>query len=115
MRTQDCRQLKIKRVKKRPTGFAAPSEAASPSGGPPVGEAAGGLFPWASNVLPGETGDTGDVGPGRTGTTGDVGPGSTGITGEGPPGRTGGLATAAPGEPACRIWLLFQKRAREPD
>eukprot|EP00971_Amphidinium_carterae_P026230 517274-Amphidinium_carterae.1 len=26
MRTQDCRQLKIKKVKKRPTGFAAETE-----------------------------------------------------------------------------------------
>eukprot|EP00971_Amphidinium_carterae_P268904 5334857-Amphidinium_carterae.5 len=64
---------------------------------PPAGEAAG------------------DVGPGQTGTTEDVGPGSTGTTGEGPPGRTGGLATAARGEPARRIWPLFQKPAREPD
>eukprot|EP00971_Amphidinium_carterae_P083136 1644934-Amphidinium_carterae.1 len=55
LRTQDCRQLKIKRVKKRPTGFAAFIGAASSSGGPPVGETAGGLFPWASTVLPGVT------------------------------------------------------------
>eukprot|EP00971_Amphidinium_carterae_P068704 1360285-Amphidinium_carterae.4 len=37
MRTQDCRQLKTKRVKKRPTGFAAATEVASSTGVPPVG------------------------------------------------------------------------------
>eukprot|EP00971_Amphidinium_carterae_P122542 2426316-Amphidinium_carterae.1 len=40
----------------------------------PDGEATGGHFPWASNVLHGGTGDTGDVGPGGTGTTGDAVP-----------------------------------------
>eukprot|EP00971_Amphidinium_carterae_P127810 2531856-Amphidinium_carterae.1 len=44
MGTQDCRQLKIERVKKRPTGFAAETEIASSSGVLPAGEATGGLF-----------------------------------------------------------------------
>eukprot|EP00971_Amphidinium_carterae_P031044 611017-Amphidinium_carterae.1 len=50
MRTQDCRQLKIKKVKKRPTGYAAGTEEASSRGVPPAGEATGAPFPWASNV-----------------------------------------------------------------
>eukprot|EP00971_Amphidinium_carterae_P283132 5621015-Amphidinium_carterae.1 len=56
MRTQDCRQLKVKRVKKRPASFATETETASSSGVPPAGEATGGLFPWASAVLPVATG-----------------------------------------------------------
>eukprot|EP00971_Amphidinium_carterae_P225834 4479302-Amphidinium_carterae.1 len=115
MRTQDCRELKIKRVKKRPTGFATTSEVASSSGVPPVGEAIGGLLPWARTVLPGGTGRTGEVGPSETSTTDDVGPGRTGTTGEGPPGRIGGLAPAEPGAPVRKIWPSFQKPAREPD
>eukprot|EP00971_Amphidinium_carterae_P009544 188376-Amphidinium_carterae.1 len=53
MRTQDCRQLKTRKHKNRPTGFAAGTEEASLSGVPPAGEAAGGLFPWASPVQSG--------------------------------------------------------------
>eukprot|EP00971_Amphidinium_carterae_P095457 1888671-Amphidinium_carterae.1 len=53
------KKLKIKRVKKRSTGFAAATEIAS-SSVPPAGEATGGLFPWARNV-PGQTGNTKEV------------------------------------------------------
>eukprot|EP00971_Amphidinium_carterae_P042164 828304-Amphidinium_carterae.1 len=67
MRTQDCRQLKIKKVKKRPTGSAAGTEEASSSGVPPAGEATGAPFPWPSNVpcgnrraKAGESGGLGD-------------------------------------------------------
>eukprot|EP00971_Amphidinium_carterae_P291452 5786107-Amphidinium_carterae.1 len=42
-----------KECQKRPTGFPATAEATSSSGVPPAGEATGGLFPWASAVLPG--------------------------------------------------------------
>eukprot|EP00971_Amphidinium_carterae_P059345 1173297-Amphidinium_carterae.1 len=79
MRTQDCRQLKIKRVKKRPTGFAVDTETAS-SSGVSAGEAAGGLFPWACAVLPGNR-NTGEVEPGQTASTSTVEPGRTGTTG----------------------------------
>eukprot|EP00971_Amphidinium_carterae_P249077 4944045-Amphidinium_carterae.1 len=77
MRTQNCKHLKTKKVKKRPTGFAAPTEAASSSGGPLAGEATGGLFPWACGVPPGRTGDTVTVVPGVTSATGTVGLGWT--------------------------------------
>eukprot|EP00971_Amphidinium_carterae_P257363 5109172-Amphidinium_carterae.1 len=80
MRTQDCRQLKNKKVKKRPTGFAAGTEAASSSGVPPVGEATGGLFPWAPPVQSGnrlteaaESSRTGSAGSGASGRTGAPG------------------------------------------
>eukprot|EP00971_Amphidinium_carterae_P177829 3526932-Amphidinium_carterae.1 len=84
MRTQDYRQLKIERVKKRPTGFAAPSEVASSSGGPPDGEATGGPLRFLGRALRCQVesatqemwglvrsiGTTGDVGHGRTETRG---------------------------------------------
>eukprot|EP00971_Amphidinium_carterae_P016919 334019-Amphidinium_carterae.1 len=69
MRAQDCRQLKIKKVKTRPTGFAAGAEEASSSGVPPAGEATGGPFPWANNVLSPNR-RTGAVESGGTGSTG---------------------------------------------
>eukprot|EP00971_Amphidinium_carterae_P043293 851777-Amphidinium_carterae.1 len=69
MRTQDCRQLQIKRVKKRPTAFAATTDAASSSGVNPA--CTSGLFPWASAVLPGNR-NTGEVEPGETGSTSNV-------------------------------------------
>eukprot|EP00971_Amphidinium_carterae_P190054 3772688-Amphidinium_carterae.1 len=53
MRTQDCRQLKTKKHKKRPTGFTAGTEQASSSGVPTAGEATGGPFPLASIVKSG--------------------------------------------------------------
>eukprot|EP00971_Amphidinium_carterae_P054680 1076988-Amphidinium_carterae.1 len=71
MRTQDFRQLKNKNVKKRPTAFAAGTEEASSSGAPAVGEATGGLFPWAQPVQSGNrlteaagSGGTGSAGSG---------------------------------------------------
>eukprot|EP00971_Amphidinium_carterae_P101287 2004525-Amphidinium_carterae.2 len=54
---------------------------------PPVGEAAGGLFPWASTVLPGVTGNTVVV--------------ASSPTRKGSPGRTGVPANVQPGEPAA--------------
>eukprot|EP00971_Amphidinium_carterae_P166118 3292667-Amphidinium_carterae.7 len=93
MRTQDCIQLKIKRVKKRPTGFAAETETASSRGVPPAGEATGGLFPWASDVLPGIR-NTGEVEPGQTVSTSTVVPGRTGM---------------------ARIYLIFLRPPRAPD
>eukprot|EP00971_Amphidinium_carterae_P169573 3359446-Amphidinium_carterae.2 len=43
MRTRDCRQLKTKKHKKRPTGFTSGTEEASSSGLPHAGETTGGL------------------------------------------------------------------------
>eukprot|EP00971_Amphidinium_carterae_P125679 2489684-Amphidinium_carterae.1 len=85
MRTQDCRQLKIKRVKKRATGFTATSEATSSSGVPPAREATGGFF-LGRAVLPGNR-NTGEVEPGETGSTSIVGSGRTGPTGTATPGK----------------------------
>eukprot|EP00971_Amphidinium_carterae_P171101 3391005-Amphidinium_carterae.2 len=92
---QDCRQLKIKKVKKRPTGFDAGTEEASSSGVHPAGEATGGLLPWANNVLSGNR-RTGTVESGVAGSTGAVASGSTGSTGS-------------------SLFLIFRKRPREPD
>eukprot|EP00971_Amphidinium_carterae_P033194 653553-Amphidinium_carterae.1 len=83
------RKLKKRKVKVRPTGFAAPFGGASSSGGPPTGEATGCPFPLASSVLPGSTGNASTVAPGRTGSTGEA-----------PPGRTGESAPSQPGQPA---------------
>eukprot|EP00971_Amphidinium_carterae_P185922 3691025-Amphidinium_carterae.1 len=53
MRTQDCRQLKTKKHKKRPIGFTAGTEEASSSGITRAGEATGGLFLLASTAQSG--------------------------------------------------------------
>eukprot|EP00971_Amphidinium_carterae_P105748 2094252-Amphidinium_carterae.1 len=79
-RTQDCRQLKSRKHKKRPICFAAGIEEASSSGVPPAGEATGGLFAWAQPVQSGnrlmeaaESGRTGSAGSGASGRTGAPG------------------------------------------
>eukprot|EP00971_Amphidinium_carterae_P233014 4625005-Amphidinium_carterae.1 len=53
MRTQDCRPLKTKKHKKRPTGFFEEMQATSTSSMTPVGEATGGPFLFASEVRSG--------------------------------------------------------------
>eukprot|EP00971_Amphidinium_carterae_P014139 278720-Amphidinium_carterae.1 len=50
MRTQDCRPLKTKKHKKGRTFFLEETQATSPCGTAPVGEAAGGLSLVASEV-----------------------------------------------------------------
>eukprot|EP00971_Amphidinium_carterae_P046762 921319-Amphidinium_carterae.1 len=87
MRTQDCRQLTIKKVKKRPTGFAAETEEASSSGVP--GEATGGLFLWASTVQPSNR-RTREAEPGSTGSASSTVQTSNRCTGTPPLGRTSG-------------------------
>eukprot|EP00971_Amphidinium_carterae_P101946 2018171-Amphidinium_carterae.1 len=74
LRSQDCRQLKTRKVK---------LERRTP-------EATGRLFPLASSVLPGSTST--------------VGPGRTGSTGEAPPGSTGEPAPFQPGQPVRPIF-----------
>eukprot|EP00971_Amphidinium_carterae_P002796 55086-Amphidinium_carterae.2 len=49
LRSQDCRQLKNRKRKVRPPGFAAPLGGASSSGRPPDGEATGQLLFWRAS------------------------------------------------------------------
>eukprot|EP00971_Amphidinium_carterae_P242983 4824566-Amphidinium_carterae.1 len=88
MRTQDCRPLKTKKHKKRPTGFTADTEEASLSGVPPVGEAAGGLFPLESTVQSGNWLTTAGESGNRL--SAPVESGGTGSTEAAPSGLTGG-------------------------
>eukprot|EP00971_Amphidinium_carterae_P039444 775340-Amphidinium_carterae.1 len=53
MRTQDCRPLKTKKHKKRPTSVLEETQATSSCGTSPVGEATGGPFLFASEVRSG--------------------------------------------------------------
>eukprot|EP00971_Amphidinium_carterae_P150383 2981631-Amphidinium_carterae.1 len=53
MRTQDCRPLKTKKHKKRPTGLLEETQAASSCSTTPVGEATGVTFPFTSDVRSG--------------------------------------------------------------
>eukprot|EP00971_Amphidinium_carterae_P206125 4090702-Amphidinium_carterae.1 len=67
----------------------------SSSGVPPAGEATGGPFPWANNVLSGNR-HTRAAESGRTGSAGAVTSGRTGVT-------------------KTNYFPIFRKRPREPD
>eukprot|EP00971_Amphidinium_carterae_P267604 5308595-Amphidinium_carterae.1 len=78
MRTQDCRPLKTKKHKKRPTGFLADTEATSSCIATPVGEATGGLFLLAAELgnrfpAPAESGGTDSAEAAASGSTGAAG------------------------------------------
>eukprot|EP00971_Amphidinium_carterae_P172874 3426777-Amphidinium_carterae.1 len=65
---QDCRKLKKKKVKVRPTSFLATENRSTGSGGdPPAGYQASGLTDSPGNQESGITGSSGEVSPGSTG------------------------------------------------